>query len=433
LPYAAAADENEEVPPDDVWHHDTLGWELGGVRPFLLEHDMTLGITDVEEVLGNPSGGMHQGSAYDGATIVSLTADLEGLVGWTGATVGVYAAELRGHGLSTHAVGNLMTVSNLEVEPQTRLLDALFEQSLADDAVSIRLGYIAAADEFWSTRYATAFMNSSFGWPTIVGVDLPGQDPSAPLATPGIRFKLTEGDITWQTGLYQGPSNTMTTGPGTLQFGSTGGGVLVISEAAYAFAVGEDLPATAKIGGWYHTAQFADQRVDQQGVPLAQLGSTTPRLHDGDWGAYLGLEALLWRVPDSVDRGIGAFVRAAAAPGDRNLVSSYVDAGVILKGVMPQRRADLIGLAFARSGISHAASGFDEDINGLLGGGFPVRDAETVIELTYQAMLTPWWTLQPDVQYVIHPGGNSPNPEAAAGYPPIPDALVLGLRSTIKF
>jgi porin len=28
-----------------------------------------------------------------------------------------------------------------------------------------------------------------------------------------------------------------------------------------------------------------------------------------------------------------------------------------------------------------------------------------VIEMTYQAQLKPWWVLQPDLQYVINPGG----------------------------
>jgi carbohydrate-selective porin OprB len=34
-----------------------------------------------------------------------------------------------------------------------------------------------------------------------------------------------------------------------------------------------------------------------------------------------------------------------------------------------------------------------------------VRNSEAVIELMYQAQLKPWWMLQPDLQYVINPGG----------------------------
>jgi porin len=53
-----------------------------------------------------------------------------------------------------------------------------------------------------------------------------------------------------------------------------------------------------------------------------------------------------------------------------------------------------------------------------------------VLELTYQAVLAPWLVVQPDVQYVFHPGGGgarSADPAAT-----IPDALVIGLRTTLK-
>jgi len=46
-----------------------------------------------------------------------------------------------------------------------------------------------------------------------------------------------------------------------------------------------------------------------------------------------------------------------------------------------------------------------------------------VVELTYQYQLTKWCVLQPDVQWVIHPGGSSV----------LQDALVLGWRVTLTF
>ena len=51
--------------------------------------------------------------------------------------------------------------------------------------------------------------------------------------------------------------------------------------------------------------------------------------------------------------------------------------------------------------------------------------------LTYQWKLADNWFVQPDLQYIIHPGANvaSPaNPIAA-----IPNALVLGTRVTLRF
>jgi porin len=55
--------------------------------------------------------------------------------------------------------------------------------------------------------------------------------------------------------------------------------------------------------------------------------------------------------------------------------------------------------------------------------GDPVGRREVIIEATYRAPLTSWLTLQPDIQYVIDPGGR---PETA-------NALILGLRTEVGF
>jgi porin len=56
-----------------------------------------------------------------------------------------------------------------------------------------------------------------------------------------------------------------------------------------------------------------------------------------------------------------------------------------------------------------------------------------VLEITYQARIAPWWVLQPDLQLVFHPGGHIALPSPAPALRPIPNALVLGLRSAITF
>jgi porin len=58
------------------------------------------------------------------------------------------------------------------------------------------------------------------------------------------------------------------------------------------------------------------------------------------------------------------------------------------------------------------------------------RDYEAVFELTYAAQIAPWWTVQPDVQYIVHPNGgqDSNDPTQRLG-----NAFVAGLRSTVKF
>jgi porin len=48
---------------------------------------------------------------------------------------------------------------------------------------------------------------------------------------------------------------------------------------------------------------------------------------------------------------------------------------------------------------------------------------ENVLEITYLANLTTWFSLQPDFQYIFNPGG----------YGRTPDAVVCGIRFNVTF
>lgn len=60
-----------------------------------------------------------------------------------------------------------------------------------------------------------------------------------------------------------------------------------------------------------------------------------------------------------------------------------------------------------------------------------MQGVETLIEATYQAQITPWWQIQPDIQYVIKPGGGIPDPVDPAHT--LRNELVIGIRTNITF
>lgn len=49
------------------------------------------------------------------------------------------------------------------------------------------------------------------------------------------------------------------------------------------------------------------------------------------------------------------------------------------------------------------------------------KDYELMMELTYILQATPWLQIQPDAQWIVHPGGSSD----------IPNALVLGMQLAV--
>jgi porin len=49
--------------------------------------------------------------------------------------------------------------------------------------------------------------------------------------------------------------------------------------------------------------------------------------------------------------------------------------------------------------------------------------------MTYKAQLASWWVLQPDMQYIINPGGGVLNLDGSLRG----NALVIGVRTTLNF
>ena len=80
-------------------------------------------------------------------------------------------------------------------------------------------------------------------------------------------------------------------------------------------------------------------------------------------------------------------------------------------------------------GISPAARDYSGDLVSFGRATSSYASNETVIEATYQAPITDWLTLQPDLQYVINPNAGIPN---NFGNEPLSNAFVIGLRATFR-
>jgi porin len=421
-----------------IWGSDTLTGNWGGLRTQLTDRGISLSASEVAEVLGNTSGGHKTGTVFTGRAEFDLDLDLEKLAGWHGATIHANAFQIHGRGLTADTLGgNLLDPSSIEANRATRLFDAYLEQSLFDNALSIRIGQIAADDEFMLSDYAAVFMNGSFGWPALAASDLPHGGPGYPLSTPGVRVKWTGTDFYWQTGVFNGdPAGHCDGDPQVcndngLTFAADND-VLVISEIGY--TITGDLPATFKLAGWYHSGAFADLRYDTNGEPIAVTNSS-PYLRRGNYGIYASVDKRLWREGANEAQGLGGFLRVSAAPGDRNTVSFYFDTGLNYIGLFEGHDSDILGLGFAYARISDRARSFDRDYNRANPSATrPVRDYEAAIELSYSYVAAPWWTIQPDIQYIIHPAGFSadPNADPTLPAPAMKNAFVLGIRTAIQ-
>jgi len=105
----------------DFWTRDTLFGSIGGLRDRLGEYGITIGLQEVSEVLGNVTGGVHTGFAYDGVTIMNLGLDTEKAFGLPGGTFRISALQIHGRNLAADNLLNLQIPSGIEADRTTRL------------------------------------------------------------------------------------------------------------------------------------------------------------------------------------------------------------------------------------------------------------------------------------------------------------------------
>lgn len=381
----------------------------GGVRSAFARQGITFGVNYIGEVFGNSSGGITQGTYYDGRLEVTVAADLEKLLGLKGLTFFANGYQIHGESISGEAIGSLMPVSFIEANPATRLFEVWLEQTFLDNHLSVRFGQLAADSEFILSDGGGAFINGTWGWPSITAEALPQGGPAYPLATPGVRVAFMPNDnLTLMAGFYNGRpgGDCPDDGPegGDAQECNEHGldfpvddPVLSMFEGAYKYNVG-GLPGTVKLGGWHQEGDYAHLFT---GAPLQDSN-----------GLYAVIDQVIYKF--SEDRNIAFFGRVIGAPEDRSFVDIYWEAGFTATGLIASRPTDVLGIGFAYTGISGDAAAAE-----------PAEhfDYEALLEVSYTAEIVPGLSIQPDFQYFWNPGGG-----AAAE-----DAAVFGVRSTVNY
>lgn len=440
--FAGAKDESAAEWLFPKWFNE---WHDG-----LANKGLNFGATYIADNIANVSGGVKRGAIHFGRLDLSVDADLDKLVGWTGGRFYANAFVIYGQGLSRNYVQNLATISEIEALPDQRLYNAYFEQSFFDGRLSIRAGQQAADVEFFDSETDDLFINGTFGWPAIKASNLPAGGPAPPIAVPGIRIKAALSD---QVTLFGAVFNGDPSGPGDqdpqlrdhhgLAF-RVNDPPWVIGQVRFNYDIdigGRPLAGNFTPGAWKHYGSFDSQRFTAEGQSIADPdGSGIPAKLRGNYGIFAVIEQVLYRPPEVKDNttsasipGITAFGRIAYSPPDRNLIDLYLDGGIGFVGFVPGRPIDRFGVAMAYMRISNTARNLDIDSNFYTGVQGPVRSNETLLEMIYEAHIKPGWLIAPYFQYVWRPSGGVPNPNDPTGISRIGDAAVFGVTTTLRY
>ncbi|MEI6377819.1 MAG: carbohydrate porin, partial [bacterium] len=114
-------------------------------------------------------------------------------------------------------------------------------------------------------------------------------------------------------------------------------------------------------------------------------------------------------------QGLSSFFRVGFSPQAEAPVSLYSDAGLVYTGLIPTRDKDRLGLAFGYAQVG------SQQVQNASETGYRAT-YEAVGEISY-ALRFRSFSIQPDIQYIIHPGGTHE----------YSNALVVGARVVVVF
>lgn len=385
----------------DWLERDRLTGSWQGVRPILDEHGFELYLTYTGMMWSVPAGGDESGTEFSGYLDFGFDLDLEKLGAPHGSGFHADFHWYQGRDPTSVLLGGTfaMAVDEWEASNALRVFNLYFRQDFGDDRYQIQAGQIAADSSFMAARYAGLFVNAAYG-------DLPNENvntntPVYPLAAPGVYLEGKPDDsFTFRSALYTGNAGQDLSGNHGFgwKLGNNAGYALYTELTLHTQPGG--LEGNTTLGGYYVAGNF----------PV--IGTDETRY--GNYDVYVMLDHAL-ALDERGKPKVGAFARFSVSPQqDRNLGFLYGDAGLNVFAPIDSRPDDVAGLAV---GILRA-SGHDQ-----LSSSSPVSlpSGQAVLELTYQAAVTPWLTLQPDLQLILDPVFSQS------------DALVIGVQAVALF
>ena len=373
---------------------------LAVAPPALAQADKEGGAWTVEatytiDVVGPVSGGLERrGEVLDNLDLIA-DLDLGKAIGWDGATLHGYLLANNG-GIPNDNAGTLQGIDNIEVARQGARLYELWLEAPLGEHTSVRAGLYDLNSEFYANDSAGLLINPSFG----IGSELAATGPNGPSIFPSTALSVRL-NHPWDGGYVRGAVLNAHAGvPGDpdgvdLEFDD---GALVIAEAGLTGNL------RLSVGVWRYTDDQDDIRdVTPGGEPVSRTAQ----------GVYVSGERVL--AGDETSTQVTGFFRAGVSDGDTSPFKGGWQAGVLVERAFKDRPDSAFSVGVQQGYLSAKMRA------NMIGGGLDASNAETGLEVTYSDRLNDRISLQPDLQVILDPGGES-------GADPV---LVLGLRLTV--
>ena len=415
----------EEVPD---FAGTTLSGDWGGRRSEAWQSGWAFDGTVTVDALRNRGGQRNGGGAMTNIDL-GVTADLEKLAGWNGATVYVNVLYSGGSRINASYTGSLMGVSSIEVDvPTARLFQAWIQQNFFNDQFSLLAGIYPIDSEFYAMDSASVLIHPTFGTPGDLALTYVPSEFNH--AAPGLRAKWLSEDRTLYgmaavvNGVAGDPDYTK-----SYFFKSSGGqGSFVIGEFGWKpREAGITLKPVEPVRTVPTEELYDYERFQPEGkyaVGLWRYSKPPPGQYavdaDGEpaqghsQGGYVLAENTLFGLGEK-GRDVSAFARYSWSNGLATAIDRTWNVGVRVRGPLASRPDDVLVIGTVYGGLS---SGYrsTQAADGSL-----TAASENVLEITWRAALTRYFAVQPVAQWIRHPGGGADAERAT----------VLGVRMQI--
>ena len=399
------------------WNQQYLLGDWGGERTKLAEeYGVTFDVFYVADFLDTPSAAIKTGAGAWNRVRGTMDIDFGKLAGWNGLTFHVTGLWQGGPNLGGSYLGSISNPSGL-VSARTEMLDSYWLQyAMLNDKVEFKFGQFASMDEYGLQPYGGSFLMEpiDYGFGNRFN-DYASFDPAS---GPGVSLKVKPYKWMYFKGAYtSGNRNPYVQDPNGFHFVKHNSGVLSdevgfdVGQQGGKVAKAKYYPGHYAFGSTYNGGKFANPF---NPVPLFYSPYT------GNYVMYIMANQAVYRPKAGSNTGLDAFFGFAGSPNATyNFVDKNITTGVVYNGPIPSRAKDSVAFALSYSHVSDAYSA--AYASSFLGA--PVLGSEKAFEVNYLFQATPYFMIQPVVQWYATLGANPQNPTG----------VVLGFRTKVVF
>lgn len=411
-PTAVAAEpvNVSETPAPPSPFENTLTGNWGGARDTLAARGFTFKGDLTQFYQGVTSGGVRNQFQYGGKANYYLNLDGEKAGLWKGSFFNMYAESRYGQAVNADT-GALFPVNTAMLFPAretiTTITELKYTQFLSEN-LAVFAGKLNMLNGD-SLRFMNAvgakgidgFQNMGLAFNSILLRQIPYSTLGA-----GAIF-LSDGQPFGSVMVLDATDHPTTSGLND----AFSQGAVVLGE------VNMPLPFEQKgyvgIGGAYSTRKYASLDKDSYILDFTENG---PRIvgqrESGSWSIYGKLSQALWTSACDPDHAWGFFTEGGYADKQTSPVEWYMNAGI--GGNNPYRKQDTFGFGWFYVGLSPVFQ------NSLAALRIPTNN-EQGIEFFYNAGVTPWFHLTPDIQ-IVYPARDR-----------VDTSITIGLRAKLDF